>query len=77
MLVLYLRYRNVSKTDVRASLIQHPKSAPPKTTQTMEELFPAPPKLANYRYMLFCYESVRLYRLYCKCKEQLHCKPSL
>ncbi|XP_048741173.2 cell death abnormality protein 1-like [Ostrea edulis] len=39
-----LRYQHVSKTDARASWVQHPKSALPKTTKLMEELFPAPPK---------------------------------
>ncbi|KAK3086773.1 hypothetical protein FSP39_000019 [Pinctada imbricata] len=47
-LLLY-GYKNVSKTDIRASWIQHPKSRPPKKTMTMEELFPPPPKLATYR----------------------------
>lgn len=48
---ILLRYKNVSKTDVRASWIQHPKRAPPKQTTTMEELFPPPPNIANYRYV--------------------------
>ncbi|XP_069110329.1 uncharacterized protein, partial [Argopecten irradians] len=46
-LLLY-GYKNVSKTDVRASWVQHPKSAPPKKTLPMDELFPPQPKLANY-----------------------------
>lgn len=41
-------YKNVSKTEVRASWIQLPKRAPPKQTTIMEELFPSPPNVANY-----------------------------
>ncbi|XP_055997883.1 uncharacterized protein LOC125648452 [Ostrea edulis] len=48
-LLLY-GYKNVSKTDVRASWIQHPKKTPPKKTTTMNELFPPSQKVANYRY---------------------------
>lgn len=48
---ILLRYKNVSKTDVRASWIQHPKRAPLKQTTKMEELFPPPPNIVNYRYV--------------------------
>ncbi|XP_033730184.1 uncharacterized protein LOC117319499 [Pecten maximus] len=57
-LLLY-GYKNVSKTDIRATWIQHPKSLPPKQRQTMEELFPAPPKLANYSNALDCLQRAR------------------
>ena len=43
------RYKNVSKTDERQIWIKHPKSAPPRQTQTMEDLFPAPDRFINYR----------------------------
>lgn len=46
---IYNRYKNVSKTDVRQSWIKNPKSAPPRQTKTMEELFPAPDRFVNYR----------------------------
>lgn len=46
-LLLY-GYKHVSKTDVRASWIKHPKSGPPMKTMTMEDLFPPPAKLTNY-----------------------------
>lgn len=39
----------MSKTDVRQSWIKNPKSAPPRQTKTMEELFPAPDRFVNYR----------------------------
>ncbi|XP_061174798.1 uncharacterized protein LOC133183939 [Saccostrea echinata] len=40
-------YKKASKTDVKCSWIKHPKSAQPKVTTTMEELFP--PKQPGYR----------------------------
>lgn len=46
---IYNRYKNASKTDVRQSWIKNPKSAPPRQTKTMEELFPAPDRFVNYR----------------------------
>uniref|UniRef100_A0A8W8MLH2 YqaJ viral recombinase domain-containing protein n=1 Tax=Magallana gigas TaxID=29159 RepID=A0A8W8MLH2_MAGGI len=47
--ILLFGYKNVSKTDVRQSWIKNPKSAPPRQTKTMEELFPAPDRFVNYR----------------------------
>lgn len=47
--ILLYGYKNVSKTDVRQSWIKHPKSARPRQTQTMENLFPAPDRFINYR----------------------------
>ncbi|KAK7939877.1 hypothetical protein WMY93_003203 [Mugilogobius chulae] len=52
--VLLFGFKNVSKTDIKASWIQRPKSAPPTQTLTMDELFPTPPKLANYsQYIMY------------------------
>jgi len=34
-------YKNVSKTDVKCSWLKHPKSAQPKTTQTVADLYPS------------------------------------
>ena len=39
------RYKNVTKTDMKASWIQQPKSAPPKKITMMEEVFQPPPKI--------------------------------
>uniref|UniRef100_A0A8W8KII9 Uncharacterized protein n=1 Tax=Magallana gigas TaxID=29159 RepID=A0A8W8KII9_MAGGI len=50
--ILLYGYKNVSKTDVRQSWIKHPKSAPPRQTQTMEDLFPAPDRFINYSHAL-------------------------
>eukprot|EP00105_Crassostrea_gigas_P016165 XP_011433448.1 PREDICTED: uncharacterized protein LOC105332515 [Crassostrea gigas] len=50
--ILLYGYKNVSKTDVRQSWIKNPKSAPPRQTKTMEELFPAPDRFVNYSYAL-------------------------
>lgn len=44
----YLRYRNVSKTDVKAGWLRHPKSGPPKQVQTVEDMHP--PSEPNYKY---------------------------
>ncbi|XP_065944621.1 uncharacterized protein [Magallana gigas] len=40
-------YKKASKTDIKCSWLKHPKSAQPKVTTTMEELFP--PKQPGYR----------------------------
>ncbi|KAL4234362.1 hypothetical protein ACF0H5_006009 [Mactra antiquata] len=37
---LLFGYKRASKTDVKCSWMKHPKSAPPKTTVTMSELYP-------------------------------------
>ncbi|XP_062613222.1 uncharacterized protein LOC134274994 isoform X1 [Saccostrea cucullata] len=44
---LLFGYKRASKTDIKCSWLKHPKSAPPKTTKTMEELYP--PKQPGYR----------------------------
>ena len=42
-------YKNVSKTSVKQSWVKNPKSAPPKETLTMDELFPGSEEFRNYR----------------------------
>lgn len=37
---VYFRYRRASKTDVKCSWLKHTKSAPPKSTVTMSDLYP-------------------------------------
>lgn len=37
---LLFGFKNASKTDVKCSWLKHPKSAPPKQTSTIDELFP-------------------------------------
>ncbi|XP_060564386.1 uncharacterized protein LOC132723641 [Ruditapes philippinarum] len=44
---LLFGYKRASKTDVKCSWLKNPKSAPPKTTLTMSELYP--PKQPEYR----------------------------
>lgn len=38
---LLFGYKKASKTDIKCSWIKHPKSAPPKRTVTMQELYPS------------------------------------
>lgn len=47
---LLFGYKRASKTDVKCSWLKHPKSAPPKTTVTMGELYP--PKQPEYSFTL-------------------------
>lgn len=42
-------YKRASKTDVKCSWLKHPKSAPPKSTVTMSDLYP--PKQQEYKYV--------------------------
>uniref|UniRef100_K1QHU7 Uncharacterized protein n=1 Tax=Magallana gigas TaxID=29159 RepID=K1QHU7_MAGGI len=44
---LLFGYKRASKTDVKCSWLKHPKSAPPKSTVTMSDLYP--PKQQEYR----------------------------
>ncbi|XP_065922660.1 uncharacterized protein [Magallana gigas] len=44
---LLFGYKRASKTDVKCSWIKHPKSAPPKSTTTMAEMYP--PRQQDYR----------------------------
>nr|XP_034319441.1 uncharacterized protein LOC109618202 [Crassostrea gigas] len=44
---LLFGYKKASKTDIKCSWIKHPKSAPPKRTVTMQELYPS--NQPNYR----------------------------
>lgn len=43
---LLFGYKRASKTDVKCSWLKHPKSAPPKSTVTMSDLYP--PKQQEY-----------------------------
>ncbi|XP_060085906.1 uncharacterized protein LOC132565252 [Ylistrum balloti] len=43
-------YKRASITDVKCSWMKHPKSAPPKTTLTMSELYP--PKQPGYSFLM-------------------------
>ncbi|XP_052764770.1 uncharacterized protein LOC128206399 [Mya arenaria] len=45
--VLLFGYKRASKTDIKCSWLKHPKSAPPKTTVTMTDLYP--PRQQEYR----------------------------
>lgn len=47
---LLFGYKRASKTDVKCSWIKHPKSAPPKSTTTMAEMYP--PRQQDYSYAL-------------------------
>lgn len=42
-------YKRASKTDIKCSWLKHPKSAPPKSTVTMSDLYP--PKQQEYKYV--------------------------
>ena len=44
----YFSYKRTSKTDVKCSWLKHPKSAPPKHTVTISDLYPQ--KQLEYRY---------------------------
>ncbi|XP_056016474.1 uncharacterized protein LOC130053356 [Ostrea edulis] len=46
---LLFGYKRASKTDVKCSWVKHPKSAPPKETVTMQELYPS--NQPNYTYI--------------------------
>ncbi|XP_052680929.1 uncharacterized protein LOC128161649 [Crassostrea angulata] len=46
---LLFGYKRASKTDVKCSWLKHPKSAPPKSTVTMSDLYP--PKQQEYKYV--------------------------
>lgn len=48
-ILFYSRYKRASKTDVKCSWLKHPKSAPPKSTVTMSDLYP--PKQQEYSYV--------------------------
>lgn len=47
---LLFGYKRASKTDVKCSWLKHPKSAPPKSTVTMSDLYP--PKQQEYSFTL-------------------------
>uniref|UniRef100_A0A8W8MME1 SWIM-type domain-containing protein n=1 Tax=Magallana gigas TaxID=29159 RepID=A0A8W8MME1_MAGGI len=47
---LLFGYKKASKTDIKCSWIKHPKSAPPKRTVTLQELYPS--NQPNYRCIL-------------------------
>lgn len=47
---LLFGYKRASKTDVKCSWLKHPKSAPPKSTVTMSDLYP--PKQQEYNFTL-------------------------
>ncbi|WAR08119.1 LOW QUALITY PROTEIN: hypothetical protein MAR_018077, partial [Mya arenaria] len=48
--VLLFGYKRASKTDIKCSWLKHPKSAPPKTTVTMTDLYP--PRQQEYSFTL-------------------------
>lgn len=61
-------YKRATKTDVKCSWIKHPKSAGPKTTMTMQELYPS--NQPNYRSLLQnCYHGYQYLSKLCIFKD--------